>query len=150
MSLSSRCTFDTNIFFYAIDSSAGEKHRAAKQMLTLANRNNTLIILQTLGELFHSIHRKHPQRLPVARDFIDSSLELFDIIASDAQDLKEALAIQQQHSVQFWDALIVVTAQRANCPVLFSEDFQDGQAFGPVTIRNPFTMTREAVDALFT
>jgi predicted nucleic acid-binding protein len=150
MSLSSRCTFDTNILFYAIDSSAGEKHRAAKQLLTLANRDNTVIVLQTLGELFHSIHRKHPQQLPVARDFIDNALALFDIIASDAQDLTEALVIQQQHSIQFWDALILVTAQRASCPILFSEDFQDGQVFGPLTVRNPFTMTREAIDSLFT
>ncbi len=40
--------------------------------------------------------------------------------------------------VSFWDGLIVAAAERTRCSFLLSEDLQDGQKFGSVTIVNPF------------
>jgi predicted nucleic acid-binding protein len=38
----------------------------------------------------------------------------------------------------WYDSLIVASAIAGQCDVLFSEDFQDGQQIGKVTITNPF------------
>jgi predicted nucleic acid-binding protein len=149
MSVSDRCTLDTNVLFYSLDSEGGDKYVVAKNLIARANRENTLIVLQTLGELFQAIQRKQPQRLYSARNFIEDSLELFDVISADRSDLPRALVLQERHNIQFWDALIVVTAQRAGCPILLSEDFQDGQVFGTITVRNPFAMSPEELAALF-
>lgn len=43
-----------------------------------------------------------------------------------------------QDRISFRDALIVESARAAQCPLLYTEDLQDGRAFGDVTIRNPF------------
>ena len=43
-----------------------------------------------------------------------------------------------QAQVSFWDGLIVAAAERTRCSFLLSEDLQDGQKFGSVTIVNPF------------
>ena len=40
--------------------------------------------------------------------------------------------------LQFFDALIVAGAERANCDTVYSEDMTDGARYGKVTIVNPF------------
>jgi predicted nucleic acid-binding protein len=50
----------------------------------------------------------------------------------------EAINVEQRYRLSFWDALIVVAAQKGGASVLFSEDFNDGQKFGKVQFKNPF------------
>lgn len=40
--------------------------------------------------------------------------------------------------LSFWDAMMWAAAKEAGCRLLISEDFQDGQAIGPVTFIDPF------------
>ena len=49
-----------------------------------------------------------------------------------------AVALARDHSVAFYDALIVAAAIEAGCETLYSEDFQHGRRFGDCTIVNPF------------
>ncbi len=51
---------------------------------------------------------------------------------------RAALALARDHSLHFFDALIVVAAIEAGCDTLFSEDLQHGRKFGGLTIVNPF------------
>ena len=44
-------------------------------------------------------------------------------------------------SVSFWDALILATAKREECRVLYSEDFQHGRVCETVKVINPFEDT---------
>ncbi|MBI4499514.1 MAG: hypothetical protein HY689_16625 [Chloroflexi bacterium] len=37
-----------------------------------------------------------------------------------------------------WDAMIVLAAQKLNADVVWSEDLNDGQAYGSTVVRNPF------------
>jgi predicted nucleic acid-binding protein len=40
--------------------------------------------------------------------------------------------------INFWDALIVASAEKAESRWLLSEDFQEGRKFGKITVVNPF------------
>jgi predicted nucleic acid-binding protein len=40
--------------------------------------------------------------------------------------------------INFWDALIVASAEQAGCRWLISEDFQAGKRFGKLMVVNPF------------
>jgi predicted nucleic acid-binding protein len=45
---------------------------------------------------------------------------------------------ERRHKISFWDALIVVAAQKVSADVILSEDFSHGQKFGGVRVLNPF------------
>jgi predicted nucleic acid-binding protein len=46
--------------------------------------------------------------------------------------------LARDFKLPFYDALIVAAAIDAGCELLCSEDLQDGQQFGAVTVENPF------------
>jgi predicted nucleic acid-binding protein len=49
------------------------------------------------------------------------------------------LSLARDHGVSFYGALIVSSAIKAGCDILYSEDMQHGRAFGGLTIVNPFS-----------
>jgi predicted nucleic acid-binding protein len=51
---------------------------------------------------------------------------------------ERALEVQDRYGYAFYDALIVAAALEAGCTRLYSEDLQDGQRIGALTIENPF------------
>jgi predicted nucleic acid-binding protein len=63
----------------------------------------------------------------------------FERIQPTLAMLLGAMDLQQNHSLSFWDALLVQTASAARCGVLYSEDLQAGARIGNVLIVNPFT-----------
>jgi predicted nucleic acid-binding protein len=55
-----------------------------------------------------------------------------------ANDLLEAWRIEDRYRVSFWDALQLVSANASGCAYFLSEDLNDGQTYGAVTVINPF------------
>jgi predicted nucleic acid-binding protein len=49
-----------------------------------------------------------------------------------------ALKIAAQYGYHVYDALILAAALEEGCDTLYTEDLQNGQKVGPLTIRNPF------------
>jgi predicted nucleic acid-binding protein len=49
-----------------------------------------------------------------------------------------ASRLEEDHSISFWDALIVQAALRAGADRLVSDDLQHGHRLGTLTIENPF------------
>ncbi len=49
-----------------------------------------------------------------------------------------ASRLSEQHTINFWDALIVEAALRASAAELVTEDLQHGRRFGTLQVRNPF------------
>jgi len=49
-----------------------------------------------------------------------------------------ALDIAQRFGYHMFDALMIAAALEASAETLYSEDMQDGQKIGKLTIRNPF------------
>jgi predicted nucleic acid-binding protein len=45
---------------------------------------------------------------------------------------------ESRYGYSIYDALILAAALEADCDVLYTEDMQNGQVIGPLTIRNPF------------
>ncbi len=71
----------------------------------------------------------------------------FERIQPTLAMLLAAMDLQQNHSLSFWDALIVQTASAARCAVLYSEDLQAGARIGNVLNVNPFARLPCAGDA---
>jgi predicted nucleic acid-binding protein len=45
---------------------------------------------------------------------------------------------RERSQLSWYDSLIVSAAQQSGCNILYTEDLQDGQKFGALTIQNPF------------
>jgi predicted nucleic acid-binding protein len=52
------------------------------------------------------------------------------VIAVDVPMTLAASALQERHTLSFWDALVVEAARRAGASRLLSEDFQAGRRIG--------------------
>ena len=49
-----------------------------------------------------------------------------------------ASRLSEQHSINFWDALIIEAALRAGATELVTKDLPNGRRFGELAVRNPF------------
>jgi len=52
--------------------------------------------------------------------------------------IRASLDLHQTHSLAFYDALIMASAQMVGCSVLFSEELNAGETMAGVRIINPF------------
>jgi len=143
-----RYTFDTNILFYALDPDAGEKHTISSRLIATADYRTAVLLLQTLGELCNSIHKKRPATVPLADAFVAKNMVLFDVIHAIPSDVAAAIAARKDHNIPFWDAMLWATARRNGCTLILTEDLQDGRVLAGVTICNPFKLSAPALHAL--
>lgn len=130
--------FDTNILVYAFANDDAKRERAQQALA-----GGGIISVQVLNEFLHVLRLKQRQEWPrveaalaVAEEWFGSSVRP---LTRDTH--RAALTLSRDDGIGIYDALIVAAALEAGCNVLYSEDMQDGRAFGRLTIRNPFRET---------
>ena len=139
--MSGRFFLDTNIFVYSFDQSAPAKARVAAQLIREAlTTKKGVISYQVVQEFFNVALRRfsQPMRGAEAEQYLGTVLHQMLSVHSSTALFAEALHFHGQRSLSWYDSLILGAAVQANCNVLFSEDFQHGQKFGSLQIRNPF------------
>jgi predicted nucleic acid-binding protein len=87
-------------------------------------------------------HSRRPDRLSHehAKAFVESFRLRFPVQSITPELVVAALEIRERFQVSYWDAAILEAARLLNCRVLLSEDLGHGQAYGPVTVENPFRL----------
>jgi len=134
---------DTNVLVYAHDADAGTRHAAAKALLAeLWDNRNGSLSTQVLQEFYAVVTRKFKPPIPraKARAIVAAYGEWCDV-ATEPQLIVAASRLEEEHTLSFWDSLIVQAAIHAGADRLVSEDLQDGRRFGTLTIENPFSDT---------
>ena len=86
----------------------------------------------------------------VAEAYIETLLTFLQIIPPEGADLKDAMRLNQQHGLQFFDALLLSTAARAGCSEFYSEDLQHGRSFGAMQVMDPFKLNDLEFDQFLT
>ena len=129
---------DTNVLVYAFDGSEPAKRARAMSLLE-DEALDVVVSSQVLNEFYWTATRKLDPKVPddVAQDAV-RGLALGRVVPVDAALVEEAIALSRRHRLSLWDAGIVVAAQRAGCRELLTEDLANSQAFGSVTVRDPF------------
>ncbi len=138
--MSDKCFLDTNILVYAHDSTAGERHKKARDLVEESWQKRTGVIsTQVLQELYVNVRRKArlPMSPPEARALIADYLR-WQVVINGPESILEAIDIERRFGLSFWDALIVHAAQTAGVAVLYSEDLSHGQFYDSVRVVNPF------------
>jgi len=128
---------DTNILVYAHDADAGEKHVRARDLIERfwRNRETPCLSVQVLQELHVNLIRKGIETDRSAQ--IVTRYLSWRVVDNTRHLLRQALAEQQKWRLSFWDSLIIATARRAGVSTLWSEDFNEAQDYGGVTVANP-------------
>lgn len=134
----SKAFLDTNVLAYACDSDQPEKQAKARELLRrgtgpLAN----VISTQVLQEFYVTATRKLGIEPLRAKDIM-ASFRPMGLVTVDADDIGRAIDGNILWQVSFWDALIVVSARKARCDTLYTEDLNSGQVIDSVRIVNPF------------
>ena len=145
--MTARVFVDTSVLVYARDRTDEAKHRRALEWLAvLWEERSGRLSWQVLQEYYVTATRK----LRPPRDAFDAredlaSLVTWQPIAIDLPTMDAAWAIKDRFGLSWWDALIVAAAQAGGCTHLLTEDLQDGQVFGEVTVVNPFAHQADEV-----
>lgn len=142
--MSDRYFVDTNILMYAHDTSAGEKHERAKSLLEELWRDRSGVVsTQILQELAVNLRRKakKPLDAKATREVLSDYLT-WQVVVNGGDSIIEALDLEARFQISFWDALVVQAAQASGAEILYSEDLSDGQRYGGVRVRNPFTLPK--------
>jgi predicted nucleic acid-binding protein len=132
-----RYTLDTNILIYAVDRSAGDKHRLATAIVDSSVERPCVLTLQALAEFVFAVTRMDlvPRREAVAQ--ARNWLIVFPIVAADGRAFDAACSAMLTGRLSMFDALLIATAREAGCTFLLSEDMQDGAEFDGLVVRNP-------------
>jgi predicted nucleic acid-binding protein len=125
--------FDSNVIVYAFLDV--EKRERALEVLAQGG----VISAQVLNEFTHVAHKKRRRSWPdieaalaVIRDW------LRNIVPITSATHAAAVVLAREHSLAFYDALILAAAIEAGCETLYSEDFQYGRQFHDLKVVNPF------------
>lgn len=135
-----RAFVDTNVLVYSYDVDAGRKHDAARSLLIDLWRSRTgAVSTQVLQGFYVTVTRKLPGPLAkrAARDIVDT-YRAWPVHRPSVDDVVMASELEERHQLSFWDAMVIVSAQRSGAGRLLSEDLQDGQRIGELVIVNPF------------
>jgi len=132
---------DTNILAYAYDDKQPAKHEIARQLVDrLGDTRVGVASIQVLRELFITLTRKlrpglsHDQ----ARLVVSDVARNWRILQPGVSDVLDAIDNAARWRLSFWDAMLLTAANRLGASVLWSEDLNDRQSCGLVTVRNPF------------
>jgi predicted nucleic acid-binding protein len=129
---------DTNILIYA---AAGrhderEKWECAWSLLDEATFG---LSGQVLAEFYVNVLKKPkvPLSPTEAAAWVDR-LSTVPVVPIDADVVREAIRHSQRFRIAYWDAALIVAAERLDAPVLYTENLNHDQLYGSVRVVNPF------------
>jgi predicted nucleic acid-binding protein len=131
---------DTNILAYAHDTSDQRRQPIASRLLAELWRSRSGVLsTQVLTEFYAVTTRKFdpPMSRRDARALV-GAYSAWPIVQVDPPLIVAASALEEHHSVSYWDALIIEAARRSGADRLLSEDLQHGRRIAGLTIENPF------------
>lgn len=132
--------FDTNVLVYCMDAGDPRRQSLAIARLERALQEGRVVLsTQVLQEFYAITTRKLQPPLPAgdARAQVER-LATLDVLGSSAQGVLDAIELAERYRLQWWDALVLEAALRAQADVLVTEDGQHGQRFGKLVLENPF------------
>ena len=133
---------DSNILIYAHDADAGIKRdRAVEKLRQLWDSGGGRMSVQVLQEFYVNVTKKlaTPIAHSTAREVV-SSYGAWVLEPTTPVTVTRAIDIAAVAQIQFWDALIVASAEQADATHLYSEDLNAGQTIAGVKIVNPLVV----------
>ena len=133
---------DTNILVYTFDPRDVERQeKSFSILLTLERSGAGCLSVQCLSEFVNVVIAKQRLSIDRAIEQVEKWSYIFSIINLTSQIVLEAARGVRDHGLSYYDAQIWAAARLNQIPVVFTEDFQDGQILEGVRFANPFAGT---------
>lgn len=132
---------DTNIFVYAYNSTNKIKQAAAANLLIhLWESRNGCLSIQVMQEFYVTVVQKiaNPLSFEAASQII-ADLSNWHHHIPETNDVLEAIKIHKRNQISFWDAMIVNSAKKMNCKMIWTEDLNHNQTYEEIKVINPFS-----------
>ena len=136
--MNGRAFIDTNVFLYAHDEHNKKKRAIARDLVfTLYKTGDSVVSTQVLAEFFQNFAGKFKL------SYADALKELHfmsrcKVVEQSLSLLLAGVSLYNEHSISFWDSMIIAAAIEAEAEILYSEDLNHGQLFHGVKVINPF------------
>ena len=129
---------DSNIFVYFIDPRNPGKKSIAESLVETALTDPRYVISdQVLNEFANVAMKKLALTEDEVRDYIVDFQNITRTRESQGKTLR-ALEIKKRYGTQFYDSLLLATAEANGCDEFLSEDLNDGQLYCGIKAVNPF------------
>jgi predicted nucleic acid-binding protein len=141
MPVNHRFFLDTNIFVYSFDMRNGSKRDRARGLIERALTEGTgFISYQVVQEFLNVALRRFEKPLSTreAELYLDQALIPLCEVFPSPDLYRNALRLQEESGIGFYDALIVASALEGKGGILYSEDFQDKRRFSSLVVQDPF------------
>ena len=130
--------FDSNVLVYiATNQDAAKKKVALELVASAIGSQNGFISLQVLREVANCMFKKSKDPVEHIRETL-SGFDALDCLGDSRKLLDRGMDIRDQYGIQFYDALIVATADKLGCTEIVSEDLNDEQVYCGMAVVNPF------------
>jgi predicted nucleic acid-binding protein len=139
--MSDKYFLDTNIFVYCFDDRQPEKKvRSLALIADALHTGDGIISTQVIQEFLNVATRKFsvPLKPEDGKVYLRKVMHPLCMVFPDLDLYQTALDILRETGYSFYDSIILASALRGGCTILYTEDFQAGQQVGRVKIINPF------------
>ncbi len=131
---------DTNILIYTFDPrDETRQEQAIAVLLKLEEEEKGCLSTQSLSEFASAAMTKLGLSADEVMERIGDWQSAFPVFNLTPQIVLEAARGVRDHKLSYFDAQIWASARLNQIPVIFTEDFQDGQTLEGIRFINPFT-----------
>jgi len=130
---------DSNMLVYAFDSSEKEKHEKAKNFFKSIERNKANLSIQNLVEFHNVVTSKieKPISLDISKKSVSNLAESFNVFQYDSETIVEAIDLQKENKIHFWDALLAATMKVNGIKIIYTENTKDFEKIKEIKALNP-------------
>ena len=131
--------FDTNMLVYAATNQEPQKGDIARELIqhALEVNHDGVISVQVMTEFANVMKTRFNAAATEIDEWVSQFYPL--LVTEVTMDVvRNALYIKEEYGIQFYDALIVVTAEKLGCHEIVTEDLNPNQTYRGMTVVNPF------------
>jgi predicted nucleic acid-binding protein len=130
---------DSNVFLYSRDDRDTTKQtRAGEWLRALSDRQIACTNLQTLNEITNVLLKRGWLASEEEVWATVEELSPLGVTSISVSDCVLARRLRHETRYSWWDCLLLASALGLGCSHFLSEDLQDGQRIGPMTVIDPF------------
>ena len=131
--------FDTNMLVYAATNQEPQKGDIARELIqhALEVNHDGVISVQVMTEFANVMKTRFNAAATEIDEWVSQFYPL--LVTEVTMDVvRNALYIKEEYGIQFYDALIVSTAEKLGCTEIVSEDLNPDQTYRGMAVVNPF------------